>query len=54
MKVRDVSAYQGNCEDHEYTCTADQKCISKTWLCDGETDCSGGDDEMGCGLQTGQ
>lgn len=44
----------GNCAENEYTCVADQKCILKTWLCDGEPDCAGGDDEAGCGLQTGE
>ena len=43
-----------NCQENEYSCTADQKCISKTWLCDGESDCVGGDDEAGCGLQAGR
>lgn len=43
-----------NCYENEYSCTADQKCISKTWLCDGESDCVGGDDEAGCGLQAGR
>lgn len=44
----------GNCVENEYICVVDQKCILKIWLCDGELDCVGGDDEVGCGLQIGE
>jgi hypothetical protein len=28
---------------------ASGKCIPLTWLCDGDPDCEGGADELGCG-----
>lgn len=35
------------CSNGKYTCL-NGECISLDWLCDGETDCSQGEDEKGC------
>ncbi len=36
------------CEATEYACTNEKHCISKDYLCDCFTDCTGSDDEAGC------
>ena len=39
--------YTATCDG--YTCT-DGDCLPySTWVCDGDEDCSGGEDEAGCG-----
>lgn len=35
------------CPPNEYKCS-DGKCILKSWFCDGEQDCSSGEDEVNC------
>lgn len=39
---------EGECLDGEYRCSRDNTCIPERWLCDGEIDCSQGDDEASC------
>lgn len=34
------------CVQAEYLCKDGITCIHRSWVCDGETDCPGGDDEM--------
>ena len=36
-----------SCPEGTFQCS-DGKCISKSWLCDGENDCSDGEDEQNC------
>ena len=36
-----------SCPNGTFQCS-DGKCISKSWLCDGENDCSDGQDEQNC------
>lgn len=40
------------CTDNQFACpatnTTTMKCISRRWLCDGESDCPGGEDETDC------
>jgi len=35
----------GICADDQFVCPADNKCISNTWLCDGDDDCGDASDE---------
>ena len=35
-----------NCSSWEYHCPLSGGCINKNWLCDGERDCSHGEDEQ--------
>ncbi|MFH4981191.1 hypothetical protein AB6A40_007900 [Gnathostoma spinigerum] len=35
-------------ETKEYRCKDDDRCIPRTWLCDGDEDCKNGDDEHSC------
>ncbi|KAG2458362.1 SSPO protein, partial [Polypterus senegalus] len=37
----------GNCSAHEFLC-GNGECKPKAWLCDGETDCGDGSDEVSC------
>ena len=37
-------AFAAPCNENEMTCN-DNKCISLGWVCDGDTDCSNGEDE---------
>jgi len=37
---------EGSCSPNEYACP--ERCIDVTWRCDGEDDCTGGTDEVGC------
>ena len=38
------------CDEHfEFFCELSNQCVLKEWLCDGEKDCSEGEDEAGCG-----
>ncbi|GAB1602923.1 atrial natriuretic peptide-converting enzyme-like isoform X1, partial [Argonauta hians] len=37
-----------NCPIDQMYCSAGQKCISLAWKCDGENDCSDGEDENNC------
>ncbi|VDO95585.1 unnamed protein product [Soboliphyme baturini] len=32
----------------EFKCRSDNRCIPKSWVCDGGKDCSQGEDEEGC------
>lgn len=41
-------APEGECLDGEYRCLKDNTCIPERWLCDGEANCSQGDDESSC------
>ena len=34
-----------DCPESEFLCTSSGACISKRWTCDGERDCSQGEDE---------
>ncbi|XP_064086239.1 prolow-density lipoprotein receptor-related protein 1-like isoform X2 [Macrobrachium nipponense] len=36
------------CSDNKFYCSKDNKCIALSWRCDGEKDCSDGQDERGC------
>lgn len=35
-------------EQCDFVCESDHMCVWKSWLCDGESDCSDGSDEKGC------
>jgi hypothetical protein len=37
-----------SCTDHEFRCS-DGSCITLTWKCDLERDCTDGSDELDCG-----
>ncbi|XP_071505175.1 uncharacterized protein [Diadema antillarum] len=39
----------GTCQPHQFTCN-DGQCIHESWECDGFEDCTGGEDEVSCGL----
>lgn len=39
---------EGECLDGEYRCLKDNTCIPERWVCDGEDNCSQGDDEASC------
>lgn len=40
----------GSCNlDTEFQCKSDNRCIPKSWRCDGGKDCSQGEDEENCG-----
>ncbi|XP_064610534.1 serine protease svh-1-like isoform X2 [Liolophura sinensis] len=36
------------CPSNKIYCSSEHRCIPKTWRCDGEDDCSDGEDENGC------
>ena len=38
--------------DWFYLCPSDGRCIFKSWLCDRDNDCSGGEDEANCTYTT--
>ena len=40
-----------SCTDTEFTCV--ERCIPAAWRCDGEADCSNGEDEEDCGKSKG-
>ncbi|XP_050394148.2 uncharacterized protein LOC126812030 isoform X2 [Patella vulgata] len=37
-----------DCPGEEFFCSAEKTCINKEWHCDGEQDCSEGEDEIAC------
>lgn len=45
-KFTNYNAKGSACLSGEYRCKDRVTCVQKTWLCDGERDCPGGDDEM--------
>ena len=44
---------QENCPEDYHKCS-DGSCITNNWVCDGESDCQGGDDESNCTSCNGQ
>ncbi|KAH9499926.1 hypothetical protein Btru_076941 [Bulinus truncatus] len=36
--------WEGGCKNYQYACS-DGRCIAKEWVCDGDGDCSSGEDE---------
>lgn len=36
------------CHGDEFLCVTTQRCIMKTWLCDGDNDCGDMSDEQQC------
>ena len=48
-----VHVGKGTCAPEEFQCPSfngtASRCISNSWKCDGEKDCAGGEDEIGCG-----
>lgn len=36
------------CQPEELLCSESKRCISKTWICDGDPDCSDESDEENC------
>ncbi|EDO47788.1 predicted protein [Nematostella vectensis] len=36
------------CQSNEFYCSKDDRCINIFWKCDGESDCTDGEDEQGC------
>ena len=41
--------YQLECDsNHEFQCVNIQRCIKKSWKCDGINDCGDNSDEFGC------
>ena len=36
------------CTSTENLCSGSDKCIDKSWVCDGDEDCPNGDDERDC------
>ena len=38
----------GKCDSDEVMCTDKRRCIKARWVCDGEIDCRGGEDEKDC------
>ncbi len=42
----DASRISSPCLQAEYQCSDRITCIHRSWVCDGEKDCPGGDDEL--------
>ncbi|KAG7259664.1 hypothetical protein CRUP_013117 [Coryphaenoides rupestris] len=40
---------ESSCSPDKFQCKASMNCISRTWLCDDEPDCTDGSDEANCG-----
>ena len=38
-----------DCNEEEFMCHEESRCLPKEWLCDGEVECEGGQDEEDCG-----
>ncbi len=36
------------CDDKDFLCVSDGRCIPRLWLCDQDEDCSDGSDEADC------
>lgn len=36
------------CTEHQFRCERSSRCVPKSWLCDGDSDCEDGSDEKNC------
>lgn len=43
--ISDSTENESNCTFNQFTCPSSKTCISKSWLCDGNSDCPGKEDE---------
>ncbi|XP_066269746.1 uncharacterized protein [Branchiostoma lanceolatum] len=50
-QIVDDTSVTKSCQEHQFSCT-DGKCLPPNWRCDGDQDCSGGEDEESCGQRT--
>jgi len=48
-RLNGVSCDVSECatSEYEYECS-DGRCLERAWLCDGQNDCSSGEDELNC------
>lgn len=37
-----------HCQSDDFKCESGSQCVSKSWVCDGDNDCTDGSDEEGC------
>ena len=43
-----VSNFSRKCPDNTFNCGNTSQCINKSWVCDRDFDCPGGEDEKDC------
>ncbi|CAH1252412.1 PTPRF [Branchiostoma lanceolatum] len=50
-QIVDDTSVTKSCQEHQFSCS-NGKCLPPNWRCDGDQDCSGGEDEESCGQRT--